>query len=88
MNYDAEINRIAETIRHDKDIAQPWRNKAKARLEEAQAFIRMGKTTSNLKPEGRVELDAPTHDGGYSLNNCICTDGMPARKDCPVHGTA
>jgi len=70
MNFDYEINRIMEAVKTDKSIVQPWRNKAAARLEEAQAFVRMGMTTTNMKPPencsclpGAYDVDCTTHGG-------------------------
>lgn len=70
MNYDSEINKLAEEISADKSIIQPWRNKAKARLEEVQAFVRMGKSSAY-----------PTNTEPV----CVCPVGGK-RKDCPIHG--
>ena len=73
MNYDQQINNLAETIKADKSIIQPWRNKAVARLEEAQAFVRMGKTSA---PAGLVH---------GAQNECSCVAGA-IDKTCAVHG--
>jgi hypothetical protein len=73
VNYDQEITDLVGAIKADKSIIQPWRNKATARLEEAQAFVRMGKTSSSLKAETMAEI------------GCICT-ALGRRKDCPIHG--
>ena len=70
MNYDAAIQELIDVIKADKSILQPWRNKAVARLEEAQAFVMKGKMTTYREPEGLV---------------CTCRTGM-ADKNCPVHG--
>lgn len=98
MNYDQEINRIAEAIRADKSIVQPWRNKAAARLEEAQAFIRMGLTTSSqvnkeLKAnmatlEERVFISHEPYESEQIFKNisgCICEPGT-INRNCLLHG--
>ncbi|HVB24101.1 MAG TPA: hypothetical protein VNG51_19340 [Ktedonobacteraceae bacterium] len=72
MNYDAAFITFIEQIKADKSIVQPWRNKACARLEEVQAFVRMGKTTTYEKPPEPV---------------CNCPDPKYAKRaNCPVHG--
>ncbi len=81
MNYDQTISELLATIKADKTIIQPWRNKAHARLEEAQAFIRMGRTSTNIQPPPGQRIlasDEPNTD-------CICLVGAIA-TDCPVHG--
>lgn len=74
MNYDEQINNIVIAIKGDKAIIQPWRNKAASRLEEAQAFVRMGKTTSNASLNA-VPL----------LTDCTCVEGAVDGR-CPTHG--
>lgn len=73
MNYDEAITNIIAEIKIDKSIIQPWRNKATARLEEVQAFLRMGKSISRL--EAPAEL----------AQECTCPVGG-RRADCPQHG--
>lgn len=82
MNYDAAIQEIIDVIKADKSIVQPWRNKASSRLEEVQAFVRMGKTTTNRQPD-----DLPPMEFARPDWKCICTE-LGKRKDCPVHGGA
>lgn len=79
-DYDDDITGLTDILKSDKSIIQPWRNKAIARLEEAQAFIRMGKTTTNLRPPSGTVND----DG--SLSVCTCPPGAVDTL-CPVHGT-
>jgi hypothetical protein len=85
MNYDQYVQEIVDVIKADKAIVQPWRNKAVARLEEAQAFIHEGKTTTYREAPGglpTMQFAGPSTTAGQ----CVCTLGMPPRKDCPVHG--
>lgn len=77
MNYDQQITKLIMDVKADKAIIQPWRNKATARLEEAQAFIRMGKHSSNQMPPEGQRIDANTA--------CTCPIGANA-TDCPQHG--
>lgn len=79
MNYDSEINKLAEAIKADKSIVQPWRNKAVARLEESQAFVRMGKSTSTLRTESNPVGPTDFADA------CTCPSGA-LDTTCPVHG--
>lgn len=46
MNRNQVISDLIADIKGDKSIVQPWRNKAVARLQEAQAFERMGRTST------------------------------------------
>lgn len=70
MNYDQELNAIAEEVKTDKSIVQPWRNYALKAANEMQAFIKMGKTTSPLQPPPEA----------------VCTCPPGGRKaSCPVH---
>jgi len=76
LNYDQEINKIVEAIKADKSIAQPWRNKASARLEEVRAFVRMGLQTTYAK--NPIEIT-------YALGQtCTCPFGVLSAT-CPVH---
>ena len=74
MNYDQTITELVEAIRVDKSIIQPWRNKAVARLEEAQAFVRMGKTSTMSFSDEIVQFPA----------ECICPTGAIDTR-CPQH---
>jgi len=89
MNYDQEIQDIVANIKSDKSIVQPWRNKAMARLEEAQAFIRMGKTTSLEKPDdppGANRFPIPNHVSELNNpNRCTCAP-LEIDPTCPIHG--
>ena len=81
MNYDEQILALITAAKADKSIIQPWRNKAAARLEEAQAFIRMGKGSTNLPMPPDVATDTL----------CTCRKNevgsiVALRKSCPVHG--
>jgi len=81
MNYDQTISDLLATIKADKSIIQPWRNKAFARLEEAQAFIRMGRTSTNIQPPpGQRILASDELNAG-----CTCPIGAIA-TDCQEHG--
>ncbi len=83
MDYDAYITELTDVLKQDKSVVQPWRNKSVARLQEVQAFIRMGKSTTNRKPDDHPAMQF----AGPTQSQCICTPGMPPRKDCPVHGS-
>ena len=78
MNYDQEITKLVEAIKADKSIIQPWRNKAAARLEEGQAFVRMGLQMSYAQ-------NPPEITYGFS-QACNCMPGAVANPSCPVHG--
>lgn len=82
MNYDEAISDIVTFLKQDERVKQPWRNYATKHLQEAMAAINMGLTTTDKKPP-----DAPVFPRPKPLS-CICTDDMPPRRDCPVHGTA
>jgi hypothetical protein len=78
-DYNAAFLTFIEQIKLDKGVVQPWRNKAIARIEEAQAFIHEGMTTTNrVAPD-----DLPIMQ--FSGPQCNCTE-LGKRKDCPVHG--
>lgn len=81
MNYDSEINELVNSLKEDKTIIQPWRNKAISRLEEVQAFIRMGKTTA-YQPKGDPNQIIPGPLGGRT---CSCSTEV-RKVNCPVHG--
>ncbi len=92
MNYDSEINRLVEAIKADKSIIQPWRNKAVARAEECQAFVRMGLTTASAKvgtnyPMSLDPQSPPWEANLKSANDCICPPGA-VDDQCPIHGGA
>lgn len=86
MNYDQEITKLINEIKADKSIIQPWRNKAAARLEEVQAFVRMGRGTSNL------QAPFPVHPGQINgrvqgcNGNCDLSPNGLVDGNCPVHG--
>ena len=73
MDYNRNISELIEAIKADKSILQPWRNKAIARVEEAQAFVRMG-LTSTTRTADQVSSD----------KSCTCPVGA-IRSDCPIH---
>ena len=81
MDYDAAITEIVDVLKADKAVVQPWKNYALKAANEMQAFVRMGLTTTNRQPP-----DAPVFPRPKPIG-CICTDDMPPRRDCPVHGT-
>lgn len=83
MNYDQQITDLNDAIKADKDIIQPWRNKAIARLEEARAFIRMGKTSAPVR-KGDPLQNVP----GPVSKQCICKyyGIAPLNPQCPIHG--
>lgn len=83
MNYDMEITKLVGMLKSDKSIIQPWRNKSIARLEEAQAFIRMGKTSAP-EPKGDPMQIIPGPVG----RECICHLGTGGTRNpqCPTHG--
>lgn len=86
MNYEQQINRIIETLKADKSIVQPWRNKATARLEESMAFVRMGRTTTGIKPP--ADMQPGRVEGSSGPYGCICErPGVaPFNPDCSIHG--
>ena len=70
MNFDEQIKKIVVAIKGDKAIIQPWRNKAAARLEEAQAFVRMGKTSA---PARLTDEELSRYDAVSPVKpSCIC----------------
>lgn len=79
MNTD-HIRYIITMLKEDKSCAQPWRNKAIARLEEAKVFIEQGHRITNVSPPGGME------SATYTGKDCICPQGG-FHKDCPLHGT-
>lgn len=85
MNYDNNIYLITERIKTDKTIMQPWRNKAVARMQEAQAFIRMGQTSTN-RPDSPNRVDAAgVATTGDMPIACTCPHGA-VDSNCPIHG--
>lgn len=82
MNYDQQITHLIEAIKADKSIIQPWRNKAVARLEEAHAFIRMGKTSSGQRYDEKLVVE---QSYSQTSQGCTCFPGT-VDKSCPVHG--
>jgi hypothetical protein len=72
MDYNRNISELIDAIKADKSILQPWRNKAVARVEEAQAFVRMGLTSTSKTTADQA-----------SENICICPIGA-TRTDCPM----
>lgn len=75
----------------DKSIAQPWRNKAVARLEEAQAFVEKGQRTTHVKPPEGMPVNGvpPRGETPPRPVGCECTilNGQVAAiaKGCMVH---
>jgi hypothetical protein len=84
LNYDKLINDLVEAIKADKAIIQPWRNKAVARLEESQAFVRMGRSSSSRQGELTYNQVVAT-ENNFNHAGCICPTGAVA-NECPVHG--
>ncbi len=89
MDYEQAINYIVTFLKQDKRMAQPWRNYTAKHLMEAIATARMGLTTTNRDvPEDLVQpyiLDPPVFPRPHPTG-CICSDDMPPRRDCRVHG--
>lgn len=81
-DYAAMLIELAEQIKNDKDIVQPQRNYAAKLVVELQAMLLLGLSTTNRKPDDPMPMESARPTQGQ----CICTPGMPARKDCPVHG--
>lgn len=78
INYDKTVTDLVKAIKQDKSIIQPWRNKAVARLEEAQAFVRMGKTSAyETTTQFTINTDV--------IAQCTCPNGA-TDLTCPVHG--
>ena len=89
MDYDQSIQEIISVLKADKSVIQPWRNYAIKHLMEAQAHVKMGLTTTNREPDDHpaMQFAGPVKGGAdIAAPQCICTPGMPPRKDCPVHG--
>lgn len=84
MNYDEELDKVMVVISSDKAIIQPWRNKAKSRLDEAKAFIRMGRTSSNQKTDGH-EDSAMRFPVPKAAEGCTCPP-LAIDPNCPMHG--
>lgn len=63
MNRDKVITDLIAEIKADKSIVQPWRNKAVARLQEAQAFERMGGRRARLRPTTEPDTWPAERDG-------------------------
>lgn len=76
MNYDQVITDMQAAIKADKSLMQPWKNYASKELSIAQALIRMGKTSTSLKPPEGQSIDEPLQ--------CICPIGAVDRN-CPIH---
>lgn len=99
-DYDAAVHTFIEQIKADKSIVQPWRNKACSRLEEVQAFVRMGKTTTNVARQNEPSASETYQQTNFAPNAavgtapqatdpqnvvCTCPNGG-RRRDCGVHG--
>lgn len=79
MNYHDEIKRITTLLGMDKGISPKWRNKAVARLDEADAFINQG-----IKETGQFH---DKQSGNDALEFCICMNYPDSiNRRCPVHG--
>lgn len=81
MNYLNEIEGILVLLKQDKGMNPKWRNKAAARLEEAQAFIR----------HGSIDTIHTAPDASPSDTMCTCRKNelgsvIALRRSCPVHG--
>lgn len=85
MNYDNHIQTLIDGIKADKAITSEWRYKAISRLKEARAYIHEGKNTTNRQLPDDVRV---MQFAGPITSPCICSPGMPSRKDCPMHGEA
>jgi len=100
MNHDATIQAIIKDIKADVSIVQPWRNYAIKSMNEAQAFVRMGKTTTYAEApqgtfanetsndtfsDGKTILEPSAQATGQQNGTCTCPVGG-RRTTCPVHG--
>jgi hypothetical protein len=78
VNYSEEIKRINTLLGMDKGISPKWRNKAVARLDEAEAFIAKGMKESDQYRSAQSGFD--------QLGECICINYPSSiNKNCPVH---
>lgn len=79
MAYSHEIDLLLARLSQDKGIHPKWRNKAVARLEEAQAFINQGLRGDIAEPD--LGASAAALVGSV----CICRPGT-INNNCPIHG--
>ena len=85
MNYRNEIQNIINSLSQDKGVNPKWRNKAVARLEDADLYLlKAGLDTGQA--QASLDQTAPTDD---SL--CVCRKDqngrlVALRRSCPIHG--
>lgn len=102
MDYDAHFTSLLEALQADTTLEQPYKNFAIADTKRLLAVIHEGligrealaQTEHDITPAAQPNhaqsvseiLDAKRFPVPRPVS-CICSDDMPARKDCPVHGT-
>lgn len=82
-----ELQQELERIKTDKSIIQPWRNKAVSAILSAQAYIKMGRTTTYPFFDEKPATGASTQASGQITNGlpCTCMAGV-VDNGCLVHG--
>lgn len=86
MNYRNEIQSIIDLLSQDKAVSPKWRNKAVARLEDAELYLlKAGLDTG----EELASLDSSLPATDDSL--CVCRKDqngklVALRRSCPIHG--
>lgn len=85
MNYRNEIQSIIDLLSQDKAVSPKWRNKAIARLEDADLYL-LKAGLDNGENLTSLEATMPPDD---SL--CICRKDqngklVALRRSCPIHG--
>lgn len=99
MNYDEYIHQLIEALKADKGLAQPYKNYLISDAKRLQVAVRGTKTMAMEKAPADVLAEAGTGDAPLPMQfagpmtsgtagQCVCTTGMPPRKDCPVHGAS
>lgn len=93
MNYDEHISQLIEALKDDQSLAQPYKNYLISDAKRLQIAIRGAKTIAfNQPPPDMPEPNGTTSPqpmqfaGPSTTGVCVCTPGMPRRRDCPVHG--
>lgn len=85
MNYRSQIQTIIDSLSQDKSVSAKWRNKAVARLEDADLYLL--KSGIDNPPERTSDLPDMSSDD----NLCICRKDqngklIALRRSCPIHG--
>lgn len=85
MNYRQSIQGIIDVLSQDKGVSPKWRNKAVARLEDAELYL-LKAGLDNGEAQASLDQTAPTDD-----NLCICRKDqngklVALKRSCPIHG--